>query len=811
MARRIEVEVIVDPDQAQRGFRQAGHAAQVFEKDLGKSARGAVAASLSFRGLGRAASYASGYLLAGGGLVVGLKAASKAAIDHQATQAQLAAAVKNSGVNFGTYRDQIEATLKSQRNLAGFTEEDTNKSFTRLLRTTKDVGRALTDNALAMRIARGAGISLNTASNIVNKTLAGQTTGLRRLGVELPKGVSGYRALQIANQKYAGSVTAYSRTAAGAQQRLSNALHETEVTVGTALLPTITRLSTELANWLGKSKNQERVQRDVTQAVRFGSAAIRDITRFTKMASSAVGGFKNAAELLLALKFASMITRWSGALTGFQRQAGAARTAAGLLRGSLLKLGAIGVITVGVEVLIHRKQIDKAVTGFLDKHGLSGISGSNNLKGLNAGNVDAAIAAARKAGDSFTTGILRKAKALLDAQAAAAPSTPRATGDRVNPRSNVPGSPSYVAPAPRGTSNSSSGGSLDRLSEIQNQVQAARTASARGQSGAQAHLVAALKDEIDYDRRYEQIQEKLVARGGKDAKRHAEILRGLQADEASALGEITAMNDAHATARDNAARAAAAAAKTHAAAARKQEAASRSKANRSFLQREGLGYQKARITPGLDDDLAALNKEVRDIRARIRQHGSNLGLEKALTTARQRISAINQKQATFAEPFALLLAQAKAATTATTKDDRRVATQMKRFAERMIRSGKLKGQAFLDAWNEIAAQNSVLANQASTQTRKVSQQVVQASSRVLTANLNLTHGQRVALEQRIAQAEAHSGHIPAGTGALGINIGTLHMHGVNDPKKFLNDLQKEAKRNSGQTRGRHPGTYLGLH
>lgn len=541
MSRKISVQIVGDSASLQRAFQRSGASAKLFERDLSKSVRGVAAASLSFHGLGRALSFASGYFLASGGIVFGLKAATKAAVDHQAAQAQLAAAMTHAGVSFKDYGAQVEDTLRKQRDLAGFSEDDTNASFTKLLRTTRSVSAATRDNALSMEIARGAGIGLNAASNIVNKTLAGQTTGLRRLGVELPKGVSGYRALQIAGAKYAGSVTAFAGTAAGGQARLTNALHETEVTVGTALLPTITKYTTELADWLNKSGNQQRIQRDVNAAVKDGTAAVKVFAGVVHGASDAVGGFKHLIELLIGLKVASVASSWVRPIASLGRAAKTSRSEVALLHGALLKLGALGVVTVGVEVLIHRKQIDNAVTGFLDKHGLGFFSGSDNMKGLNAGNVDAAIKAASAAHDAFTVGILEKAKALFAAQAGTAkPSAAaspvshalrRGTGMATGPVLNRP------AAAP-----------LDALSKIQNQVARARLAVAQNQKGSTAQLVAALKAEIDYDAKYAAIQEKLAKRGGKNAKTHSQTAQALLASETSDLNEITSLTAKHAAA-----------------------------------------------------------------------------------------------------------------------------------------------------------------------------------------------------------------------------------------------------------------------
>jgi hypothetical protein len=124
--------------------------------------------------------------------------------------------------------------------------------------------------------------------------------------------VTGQQALILVQKQYAGAADAYSRTAEGAQQRLDVAIHRTEVTIGTALIPTISRLSTHLADWLDKSQNQERIQRDVDKAVKAGTQIVKGFAAAVNLVAppieavvSALGGLQNAVEdaLILGIVF----------------------------------------------------------------------------------------------------------------------------------------------------------------------------------------------------------------------------------------------------------------------------------------------------------------------------------------------------------------------------------------------------------------------------------------------------------------------------------------------------------------------------
>lgn len=321
------------------------------EHSLGQLARGAIRGSDALGRLSRVASFASTAFIGSAGLVYAVREFTKAAEEHEVAQGQLGAAVKAAGLDYTAYAGRIDEALKALQQLSGFSEEDTSRSFTRLIRNTKDVSKALEFTSLAARIARGANIDLSASSNIVAKALAGQTTGLRRLGVQLPAGVSGYEALRIAAQKFGGSLEAYANTAAGSQARLAVAIHQTEVAIGTALLPTVQHLSTELTTWLDKSDNQARIQRDVNTAVRDGAKIVHGLQTAFHDADAvlgpfvkALGGLEQVAEDALILGIAAKAAKAATAIGTMVTAATAARTA--IVAGAVVEEAALaGVAT----------------------------------------------------------------------------------------------------------------------------------------------------------------------------------------------------------------------------------------------------------------------------------------------------------------------------------------------------------------------------------------------------------------------------------------------------------------------------------
>src|SRR5690348_8005866 len=203
-SRRISVEIVGDASQLERTFGRAAASANGFNRDLSRATRGALAGSGVFRSLGRSIAFASGGFLAFASVGQFLRSSVDAAKDAAVTQRQLAAQFQASGLDLAKYKTQIDDTTSRLSALAGVTQTDLEQAFTTILRGSGNVTKSLTYTGLAADIAAGRHISLATAAVAVGKAAAGSTTSLRRLGIELPKGVTGAQALVLAMEKFKG-------------------------------------------------------------------------------------------------------------------------------------------------------------------------------------------------------------------------------------------------------------------------------------------------------------------------------------------------------------------------------------------------------------------------------------------------------------------------------------------------------------------------------------------------------------------------------------------------------------------------------
>jgi hypothetical protein len=280
------------------------------ERDIGHATRGALAGSGVFRSFGRSLAFASGGFLAFASAGQLLRTSLGAAREAAVTQKQLGAQLGASGKSLADYRGEIDRTGLRLSALSGFTKDQLDQSLTTILRTTGNVSKALRDNALAADIARGRHIGLAQAGTIVAKVEAGNTSILRRAGLQLQKHIGIEAALAVARAKFAGQA----RAGTTEEQRFSAVLHDSEVILGTALLPTLNKYLTSGAKWLTQMNESGRLQRDVTKITKDVTHGIDDLRGAIHAVDSVTGGFKNTLEILIGLKVAGSIGRMGSSI-----------------------------------------------------------------------------------------------------------------------------------------------------------------------------------------------------------------------------------------------------------------------------------------------------------------------------------------------------------------------------------------------------------------------------------------------------------------------------------------------------------------
>jgi hypothetical protein len=181
--------------------------------------------------------------------VVGFLAAStKAAMDDAAAQAHLATTLSNTVGNSQKLVAQVEGYVEKAMKASTFTDDELRPSFEAFLTTTKDVEKSQKLVNVAMDVAAGKGISLETATLAVAKASEGQFTAVNRLIPGLidvnDKTMTAEKAVALLSQTFNGQAQAATETTAGKMKNLTRDLGETSEKIGTALLPAITSIAT---------------------------------------------------------------------------------------------------------------------------------------------------------------------------------------------------------------------------------------------------------------------------------------------------------------------------------------------------------------------------------------------------------------------------------------------------------------------------------------------------------------------------------------------------------------------------------------
>lgn len=847
--------------------------------DIDRAGRGALAGAGAFSGLGRSVAFASTWFLGGVGFISGAKGAVNAAsdLDEQIQRTSSvfggsAAAVKgwsttsvqamglsraaalDAADTIGTLLQNVGETpakgaamsqtfVQLASDMAAFKKVDPNvslnalesglagrtkslKNFGLVLDTTTIKAEALSDGILKSSVDLGKVRDLEAKVNAASSRASVATTvhgagsaqavtatlQLHDAQNQLAKAIGGTTGQLTAQQRtlaiynlilkqtsdQRGAFAADSDQLTIKEEKFHAALTDTEAAIGNALLPTVSKYVGELGTWLSSSQNQAKVQKDVTEAVNAGVTILHIGADALRVITTLTGGFKNALELLIALKFANAVAGWSTGLANYgtslkvaaAETTGAAAvietdTAAigatavattaevGGLRAALLGLGAPEVLAAlaavaGAELFSHETtKVSQKVfgeTGFTklgtDKEGRQ-ISVKN-------GKFDA--------GDTTDTGKygFHLGGSLTKAQAAKALGMSGSVLEHLVKTGTKAKTPAVgtVGTAPGAVS----GGSAATPTSIGASgtiplTKAQQLSLALAKSPDDVALLKA-KESAD-DAAIADLNKRRDAGKVKNAT-YLQEMTGLYNDRASTEAQIQTQT-------------------TKAASTAKKQAKLTATVPLSLQVQQAM----AAITPDTADDVKAAGAIKRWAENLIKtEHLKGQALIDALGD----IATANQTLGQFQIPMDLQIKAAKAGITQTESDDVAAAKQIKAFTEAQIKSRKLQGQALIDAYNTISQENSIIGAAPSKSVKLV-------TGADVTKGLKLTRAQRIAVEQRYDQAAAHGGRRPTGVGVLGqtVVLNNPTFNGIVDVPKFASELDKRTRRRVVQSRGHNAG------
>ncbi len=151
--------------------------------------------------------------------------------ESEVVQKRLETSINNTGDSYDLLKGKIEDTTDAALKL-GFDDEDASAALATLTDATGNAEDAMNALAIAEDVARGRGISLEAATNIVAAAEQGRYGALKRMGIAIDETSTKEEALAALHSKYAGQAEAYASTNAASWDRMGNAIENKMETIG---------------------------------------------------------------------------------------------------------------------------------------------------------------------------------------------------------------------------------------------------------------------------------------------------------------------------------------------------------------------------------------------------------------------------------------------------------------------------------------------------------------------------------------------------------------------------------------------------
>jgi chromate transport protein ChrA len=279
-----------------------GAFASTLKKEVGEAVEGATehssGAFQKMAGIGQAALMGIGTAAVG----VGIEAVHLADTFEKA-HARLETAVKNSGHNYEDFAKQVSAADKNNEKF-GLTADQTEGALARLTQSLNDPKKAMDDLGLVVNIAAARHLDLETAATLVGKVASGNTTILKRYGIDLDVAKGGAQALGKAHDAVtkASEALAVAQEKAGASHTKLAATSDTVKKAQEALQAALDKAGVAHGNAAQMAVNQTKAQDALIAASKAMEAAQQNVV---KVQADIASGHIKAADAAAALQKAN--------------------------------------------------------------------------------------------------------------------------------------------------------------------------------------------------------------------------------------------------------------------------------------------------------------------------------------------------------------------------------------------------------------------------------------------------------------------------------------------------------------------------
>jgi hypothetical protein len=229
--RTLKLSILADVDDLKKKLGEADKAVESNSSKISEFGKKAAAAFA----VAAAAAVAYGTKLAVDGV--------KAAIEDEAAQLRLAAALRTATGATDAQIAATEAMILKTSLATGVADDQLRPAMQRLAVSTKSTEEAQKLLNLALDIAKGRGLELETVANALGRAQDGNTTALGRLGLGLSKAelstLSFTEVQDKLSQLYGGAAARNAETFQGKIDRLKVGFDEAKESLGFALLPAV--------------------------------------------------------------------------------------------------------------------------------------------------------------------------------------------------------------------------------------------------------------------------------------------------------------------------------------------------------------------------------------------------------------------------------------------------------------------------------------------------------------------------------------------------------------------------------------------
>ena len=223
MANQVEIQITADPKNAEAGFKKT-------QSSFGKMAEG-IKKHRKAIGVGLTA--------IGAGITALGVSAVKSAQEEAIGIAQLGVALKNVGTSYDGQKKKIEEVIAAQQKKTNFGDEAQREALMGLISVSGDYEKAMMALPAVLDLAAGKGMDLGAASTLVARAISGETSALKRYGIEVEKGAGSTEVIGAIMAKFGGQAEA----AGDPMVQLKNRVGDLQQEFGKALMPALTSMA----------------------------------------------------------------------------------------------------------------------------------------------------------------------------------------------------------------------------------------------------------------------------------------------------------------------------------------------------------------------------------------------------------------------------------------------------------------------------------------------------------------------------------------------------------------------------------------